>query len=265
MKIIEYDRQVINWASTLPARKILYEDPESIPSIPSAIMLTVIREAGWSTDWAYHKENYPPKIEKTTTPNRTDFFLKLEKQLTAIDLIFKGKFNGKTFLDLGCGSKGGSEDNVKYPYRFEPWLTRVLTKLGVTVVGIDVGDLAGEPFEHHAIDLLCPNALDRFADHSFDITHSSALYSSPELGKRTSPPETKWPRESLDSAKKLLEVLLPQITRVTALDGYYLFREQIDYLRKKDIYENFTESNPLYEIPGWNSLVDLWPAIKVKF
>ena len=48
-------------------------------------------------------------------------------------------------------------------------------------VGLDIGDLAGEAFEHHRVDLGVPGALDFLAPGSFDAIHESRLFGSPEF------------------------------------------------------------------------------------
>ena len=54
-------------------------------------------------------------------------------------------------------------------------------RLGAHPVGLDIGDLDGEAFEHHRVDLGVPGALDFLATGSFDAIHESRLFGSPEF------------------------------------------------------------------------------------
>jgi hypothetical protein len=104
----------------------------------------------------------------------------------------------KRILDIACGSNtskappvfridtpfgavkiGGS--GKSYTARFEPWFCRILVELGVDVVGIDLGDLDGEAFTHHRVDLGQIGALDFLPSHSFDAIQDSRLFGSPEF------------------------------------------------------------------------------------
>ena len=101
-------------------------------------------------------------------------------------------------LDIACGSNtskappvfridtpfgavkiGGSGRG--YTAQFEPWFCRVLVELGADAVGIDLGDLDGEAFTHHRVDLGRMGALDFLPSHSFDAIQDSRLFGSPEF------------------------------------------------------------------------------------
>ena len=66
---------------------------------------------------------------------------------------------------------------------FEPWFARLLLELGAEPVALDGGDLDGERFEHHRVDLGRPGALDFLAAASFDGVQDSRLFGSPEFRK----------------------------------------------------------------------------------
>ena len=68
-----------------------------------------------------------------------------------------------------------------YTAQFEPWFCRILLELGADPIGIDLGNLDGETFEHYSVNLGQPNALDFLPDHSFDAVHDSRLFGSPEF------------------------------------------------------------------------------------
>ena len=89
---------------------------------------------------------------------------------------------GQTVLDLACGSNSSrSPVTGLRTAEFEPWMCRLLLALGAHPVGLDIGDLAGEAFEHHRVDLGIPGALDFLPAASFDAIHESRLFGSPEF------------------------------------------------------------------------------------
>jgi hypothetical protein len=106
---------------------------------------------------------------------------------------------GKRILDIACGSHTSRAPSRGYRIRkregrgaerplhggytalFEPWFCRILSALGAQPVGIDIGDLGGEDFEHYQADLGRTGALDFLPEHSFDAVHESRLFGSPEF------------------------------------------------------------------------------------
>ncbi len=106
---------------------------------------------------------------------------------------------GKRILDIACGSSTSKypsslfvdtpfgEQHIPIPSsggytaQFEPWFCRILLELGAHPVGIDLGDLDGEAFEHYKVDLGVPGSLDFLPDGSFDAVHDSRLFGSPEF------------------------------------------------------------------------------------
>ena len=89
---------------------------------------------------------------------------------------------GKRILDLASGSNSSRHPRTgRRTALFEPWFARLLVELGADPVAIDLGDLAGEPFEHHRVDLGQPGGLDFLADASFDGVQDSRLFGSPEF------------------------------------------------------------------------------------
>ncbi len=103
---------------------------------------------------------------------------------------------GKRILDLACGSNTSKmpsfvfvntplgERRVQIPStegytaQFEPWFCRILLELGAEPVGIDIGDLDGEAFEHYRVDLGLEGALDFLPSHSFDAVQDRRLFGS---------------------------------------------------------------------------------------
>lgn len=89
---------------------------------------------------------------------------------------------GMKVLDLACGSRSSrSPVTGRRTAAFEPWMCRLLLELGAHPVGVDIGDLSGEAFEHHRIDLGVPGALDVLPTGAFDAVHESRLFGSPEF------------------------------------------------------------------------------------
>ena len=90
----------------------------------------------------------------------------------------------KRILDIASGSNSSrSPTTGKRTALFEPWFARLLIELGAEPVALDSGDLDGERFEHHRIDLGQPGALDFLPDASFDGVQDSRLFGSPEFWK----------------------------------------------------------------------------------
>jgi hypothetical protein len=88
----------------------------------------------------------------------------------------------RTILDIPSGSNSSrSPVTGERTAEFEPWMCRLLLELGAHPVGIDIGDLAGEAFEHHRVDLGVHDALDFLPTASFDAIHESRLFGSPEF------------------------------------------------------------------------------------
>jgi len=91
---------------------------------------------------------------------------------------------GNRILDIASGSNSSRSPRTgKRTALFEPWFARLALELGAEPVAVDSGDLQGEPFEHHRVDLGRPGALDFLADASFDGVQDSRLFGSPEFRK----------------------------------------------------------------------------------
>lgn len=117
-----------------------------------------------------------------------------EAELTAILEEFIGRLQrafgslarvrGKRILDIASGSNSSrSPTTGKRTALFEPWFARLALELGADPVALDSGDLAGERFEHHRVDLGRPGALDFLPAASFDGVQDSRLFGSPEFRK----------------------------------------------------------------------------------
>ncbi len=196
------------------------------------------------------RQHYGPTHKKNWQQELEDLF-RIENDLRR-----------KKVLVLGCGSNGGTEEHREYhssgdKEMYQPWLCRVLHQLAIEVIGVDIGDLDGELFQHYQHDLLSKNALAMVPDHSIDLAYSRLLFSSPELGKlinRCNLRDTEVDRRidalmveshydspsawaSTKSAHFLWKRLKPCIERVVKADGIFFYNESsalpMDYFLPK--------------------------------
>jgi len=94
------------------------------------------------------------------------------------------RVKGKRILDIASGSNSSrSPTTGKRTAMFEPWFARLVLELGAEPVALDAGDLDGERFEHHRVDLGKIGSLDFLAAASFDGVQDSRLFGSPEFRK----------------------------------------------------------------------------------
>ena len=131
------------------------------------------------------------KIDLHTVPEddyMNPILAAIEGELLKIVFLYHGNFEaleGIRILDLGCGSidRNRHEDkNSPNSRRYEPWLCRALLELGAQPVGLDLGNLHGEYFEHYsAIDLTKTGALGFLPSQSFDMIHMSLVTASPSF------------------------------------------------------------------------------------
>jgi hypothetical protein len=118
---------------------------------------------------------------------------------------FLSAVGGRTVLDLACGSNTSrSPVTGLRTAEFEPWMCRLLAALGAHPVGLDIGDLAGETFEHHRVDLGVPGALDFLPTASCDAIHESRLFGSPEFRAAYGPATERVRREIHRQERRLL-------------------------------------------------------------
>lgn len=112
---------------------------------------------------------------------------------------------GQAVLDIACGSSSSrSPVTGRETSEFEPWMCRLLLELGAHPVGLDIGDLADEAFEHHRVDLGVPGALDFLATESFDAIHESRLFGSPEFRSAHGPATQRIRREIHRQERRLM-------------------------------------------------------------
>jgi len=108
-----------------------------------------------------------------------EFVGRLERAFGSLERV-----EGKRILDIASGSNSSrSPTTGKRTALFEPWFARLVLELGGEPVALDSGDLEGERFEHHRVDLGRAGALDFLPAASFDGVQDSRLFGSPEFRK----------------------------------------------------------------------------------
>ena len=148
-------------------------------------------------------------------------------------------FKAKSILDIACGSNssklppsfflsslfGGRSvrTNKGFTALFEPWMCRMLFELGATPVGIDFGNLEGEVFIHHQVDLGKPGALDFLPDHSFDGIQDSRLFGSPEFTAEFPLQADRW---------KVAQEIVRQEQRLLKEDGIIIHSDAMQFVKK---------------------------------
>lgn len=122
--------------------------------------------------------------------------------------------DGKRILDIASGSNTSrSPTTGKRTALFEPWFARLLLEFGAEPVALDSGDLDGEEFVHHRVDLGKPGALDFLLAASFDGVQDSRLFGSPEF--RNAYPRTRdHERVKAEIARQERRVLKPDGIRI---------------------------------------------------
>lgn len=121
------------------------------------------------------------KIEREPelAPILEEFIGRLQRAFGSLTRV-----KGKRILDIASGSNSSRSPRTgKRTAMFEPWFARLLLELGGEPTALDGGDLDGERFEHHRVDLGRPGALNFLAAASFDGVQDSRLFGSPEFRK----------------------------------------------------------------------------------
>jgi len=133
-----------------------------------------------------------------------EFVGRLERAFGALERV-----RGKRILDIASGSNTSrSPKTGKRTALFEPWFARLLLELGAEPVALDSGDLQGERFEHHRVDLGRSGALDFLPDASFDGVQDSRLFGSPEF-RSAYPGQRDHERIKAEIARQERRVLKP--------------------------------------------------------
>jgi hypothetical protein len=145
-----------------------------------------------------------------------DAYCSLTNQWPRILWVADGDLKGKRILDLGCGNNSHNDDLLgdMTNRMFEPWLCRALNESGANPVGVDIGNLDMEEFEHHQVNLLKKECLHFLKDNSIDIANAHLLFDSYFLHKF---------QEHSRSGIDLKGILMPQLERVVRKNGYFLY------------------------------------------
>ena len=153
-------------------------------------------------------DRYELRRKITREPGLTaileEFIGRLERAFGSLEGV-----RGKRILDIASGSNTSrSPDTGERTALFEPWFARLVLELGGAPVALDAGDLDGERFEHHRIDLGRPGALDFLPAASFDGVQDSRLFGSPEF-RKAYPRERDHERVKAEIARQEWRVLKP--------------------------------------------------------
>jgi hypothetical protein len=129
-----------------------------------------------------------------------EFVTRLQRAFGSLSAV-----RSRRVLDLACGSSSSrSPVTGRRTSAFEPWMCRLLLELGAEPVGVDLGDLVGEAFEHYALDLGVPGALDVLPSASFDAVQDSRLFGSPEFRGSYGPVEAQRVRREIRRQERRL-------------------------------------------------------------
>lgn len=157
----------------------------------------------------------------------TDFFLferEREKLIRKLHLLLE-QFPGinlkdKIIVDLGCGNNGGTAENADFDSRYQPWFCRILQELGAKPIGIDMGNLDGEPFEHFQEDLTSKSPLKTFPPQYADAVFADDFFHSPQII------EMKIQNRALD-IRNLRQRIFPAIKRILKSYGFYVENDRV--------------------------------------
>jgi hypothetical protein len=137
-----------------------------------ALLTAALRELD-----ARHELGAKIALEPNLAPIVAQFISRLLRSYGSLAAV-----GGQRVLDIASGSHSSrSPVTGRRTVEFEPWMCRLLAALGADPVGIDIGDLETETFEHYRIDLGVPGALGFLPGASFDAIHESRLFGSPEF------------------------------------------------------------------------------------
>ncbi|MDH3352889.1 MAG: class I SAM-dependent methyltransferase [Nanoarchaeota archaeon] len=133
---------------------------------------------------------------------------------------------GKKILELGCGAESGNIESARYDGVFFPWLGRFMhltkEKTGLEYIGIDSGNLSGEPFSYRKMNLLDKQCIIReFQKGYFDIAVAFMLFNSPELEAMVTGRDKD--NASYKSGRALAESIVPQLREVVKPEGVLLW------------------------------------------
>jgi len=142
---------------------------------------------------------------------RYSSILEASSQLELIVAATRGNLNGKKILDLGCGTDPPIDTNY-FGLPFKPNLCRLLHELKASPIGIDLGNLDNEEFEHYYVDLMEKDSLRFLPDSSIEVAIAIDLFTSPVFEEQY----------GIKTGKRLEENLLLQLERIVRPEGYFI-------------------------------------------
>jgi SAM-dependent methyltransferase len=146
-------------------------------------------------------------------------YMQLGYILSFLSISNADELKTKAILDLGCGQN--SRIDAFFPgcnKDYEPWLCRILHLLDTKIIGVDIGSLAGEEFEHYERNLLEPDCLSEIPSGSVDLVNTHGFFNSPYTMARLA-----WDEERIEQHISLLKAnLFTQIKRVLKPEGFFL-------------------------------------------
>ena len=147
------------------------------------------------------------------------------RQFIALLTAVKGNLEGKTILDLGCGSKESPDALPRSGpyYGLHPGLCRFLHSRGIKVIGIDKADNSKESFENYSVNLIDPHALDFLPNNSVDVVNSRALIDSPTLLKGTAKVTSERGIIFPYNREDLIPNLKKQLERIVRPEGFFIY------------------------------------------
>ena len=136
--------------------------------------------------------------------------ISLMSQLPYVLYVCNGELEGKTIIDLGCGSISKDDQGKFCKNRiFEPWLCRTLVELDANVTGIDFKKNNYELFAFYQVDLF-EKRLDFIDCFSADVVNASQLFNSPS-------------QRYSSNGRNLRRILFPQVERILKPKGYFVY------------------------------------------
>ncbi len=182
-------------------------------------------------------KNYDLERKITNEPEVEDIIKQMASRLANAYPVLTD-VQHKSILDIACGSNssklpgsfflgslfGGKLVGTKRGFTalFEPWFCRMLFELGAAPVGVDFGDLEGEVFIHHKVDLGQAGALDFLPDHSFDGIQDSRLFGSPEF-------TAEFPNQA--DRLKVAQEIVRQEQRLLKVDGIIIHSDAMQLVK----------------------------------
>lgn len=165
-----------------------------------------------------------PSFDETLGGNGPNIDYWISRQLARIFSV-TSSIEGKTILDLGCGSNTETEDIKGSPSNqgnlsiWNPWLCRALYELGANPIGVDFGSLEGEEFEHYShVDLMTESLLTYLKPSSVDLAHNQATLPSSQMNAL----------HGEDVITTFKDKVIPALDQIVKAEGFFLFDSNLE-------------------------------------